>query len=53
MTTRTVRATVLLGVGVMLTHGPGLLPWSGYVFLVCFVAFLYRDLGSTGGSDGP
>jgi hypothetical protein len=44
MTPRAVRATILLGVGVLLTHGPGLLPWLGYVFLVCFVAFVYRDL---------
>jgi hypothetical protein len=44
MTLRAVRSAVLLGVGVLLTHGPGVLPWLGYVCLVCFVALLYRDL---------
>jgi hypothetical protein len=45
MTLRAVRSAVLLGAGVMLTQVPGVvLSWLGYVCLVCFVAFLYRDL---------
>jgi hypothetical protein len=44
MTARAIRSAVLLGLGVMLTHGPGILSWLGYVGLVCFVALLYCDL---------